>query len=100
MVKVITTKHSFCKPEVASSPDESRDSAVSCGSPDNTETERVIQVEPPSEDKVVAVADTAKMTACFDITPEDEEIEVRKEDGATELFNLVEGAKWGNVWAR
>ena len=45
-------------------------------------------------------ADTAKMATCFDITTEDEEIEVRKEDGATELFNLIEGAKWGNVWAR
>lgn len=96
----VTTKHSFYEPEVASPPDESRESTVSCGSSNNTETERVNQVEPPSETEVAAAADTAKMAACFDITPEDEEIEVRKEDGATELFNLIEGAKWGNVWAR
>eukprot|EP00985_Skeletonema_marinoi_P007525 scaffold3316_cov94-Skeletonema_marinoi.AAC.8 len=88
---------------VASSSYESRDSTVSSSSDSSDNTERANNKQPSAEDNI-SVAGTAMSSACisisFETTPADEEIEVRKEDGATVLFMMVEGAKWHDVWNR
>ena len=88
---------------VASSSYESRDSTVSSSSDSSDNTERANNKQPSAEDNI-SVAGTAMSSACisnsFETTPADEEIEVRKEDGATVLFMMVEGAKWHDVCNR
>jgi hypothetical protein len=87
---------------VASSSYESRDSTIS-SSDSSDNTERANNKQPSAEDNV-SIAGTAMSSACisnsFETTPTEEEIEVRKEDGATALFMLVEGAKWHDVCNR
>ena len=90
---------------VTSSSCDSRDSttiSASSGSSSNK------TMEPPSplsvEDSKVDVTGTTVLLSAsnhsFDTTEDEEEIEVRKEDGATELFLLIEGAKWKDVCDR
>ena len=91
---------------VTSSSCESRDSTTISASSGSSANKTM---EPPSplsmEDSNVDVTGTTTILLSasnhsFDTTEEEEEIEVRKEDGATELFLLIECAKWKDVCDR
>ena len=90
---------------VTSSSCESRDSTTISASSGSSANKTM---EPPSplsvEDSNVDVTGTTVLLSAsnhsFDTTEEEEEIEVRKEDGATELFLLIECAKWKDVCDR
>ena len=90
---------------VTSSSCESRDSTTIFASSGSSANKTM---EPPSplsvEDSNVDVTGTTVLLSAsnhsFDTTEGEEEIEVRKEDGATELFLLIEGAKWKDVCDR
>lgn len=91
---------------VTSSSCESRDSTTISSASSGSSANKTM--EPPSplsvEDSNVDVTGTTVLLSAsnhsFDTTDEEEEIEVRKEDGATELFLLIEGAKWKDVCDR
>ena len=91
---------------VTSSSCDSRDSTTISASSGSSANKTM---EPPSplsvEDSNVDVTGTTTILLSasnhsFDTTEEEEEIEVRKEDGATELFLLIECAKWKDVCDR
>lgn len=86
---------------------ESRDSTTISSSGSSTNTDEGSSLS--AEDNNVAITDTRATVLSsasinsFDETSteeEEEEIEVRKEDGATELFLLIEGSKWKDVCDR